>query len=92
MLSSLLVSALAATLLALLFSPYLFGYFAKAIGSHVRSKTESRRNLLFDRAQKEEAELVEPRQPEYSTSSQAAPAVDVDHEWEGVVGFFHPFW
>jgi len=73
-------------LLAIFISPYLIRYMGTTVGLHIRSKTESRRALLFSRAKEEESKSGSKRDA-ISKDDQ-----DVNHDWKGVIGFFHPFW
>jgi alpha-1,2-mannosyltransferase len=70
--------------------PYFLRFIAQNIGSTVRARTQTRRELLLERAADEE--------------KTSPPASDKDrlanrdyngkpaHEWEGIIAFFHPFW
>src|SRR5579862_8371205 len=85
-------------------APSIVTYFGQALGWYLRRKSRDRRNQLFSRVQAEEQDLrrgkgevagveedgwetVESHVPGSAVNGGRAPK-----EWEGVVGFFHPFW
>lgn len=93
------ISLAAATLLALFVFPYALRWVGKLAGLQIRSKTKSRRNLLLARAHTDEAEQAKhsssielDREWERLESQPAATLNTSDRDWEGVIGFFHPFW
>ena len=63
--------------------PYFWRFILQQIGSRARERTRARRTLLFERAAADEKST-----PSQSPKTDGAPLGD----WEGVVGFFHPFW
>lgn len=73
-------------------------YVGEQTGDLIRNKTAPRRELLLRRAKKEEEELgatsggVPVPGSEKEDSSVNEGGIKVDHTWDGVVGFFHPFW
>lgn len=82
-----LATLAASSLLALFLFPHLIRYVGKRVGDQIRSKTESRRNLLLTRADAEEKDGIRP-----SETPGSRPQESPDRDWEGVIGFFHPFW
>ncbi|KAH0023770.1 hypothetical protein KCU78_g5302, partial [Aureobasidium melanogenum] len=86
LLLSLAAVAVALTYLTL---PYFLRFIAQNIGETVRARTQTRRELLLERAADEEK-----TSPPASNKQRLAkgdyngkPA----HEWEGIIAFFHPF-
>ena len=89
-LALLLSLAAAAVGLTYLLLPYLGRFIAQNMGSTVRARTQTRRELLLERAAHEE--------------KSSPPTINKDRlakrdyngkpasEWDGIVGFFHPFW
>ena len=70
--------------------PYFLGFIAQNIGSTVRARTQTRRELLLKRAADDEKSTP-------STANKERLAKDnyngkPAHEWDGIIGFFHPFW
>ena len=70
--------------------PYFLRFIAQNIGSTVRARTQTRRELLLKRAADDEKSTP-------STSNKERLAKDnyngkPAHEWDGIIGFFHPFW
>ena len=84
--------------------PSLVRFVLRAVGASTRSRTSPRRELLLERANKEEAELVPGHKDGSKTGSdedwekiESSPASSSNgdraaDQWEGVIGFFHPFW
>ncbi|KAL1304708.1 hypothetical protein AAFC00_003657 [Neodothiora populina] len=79
-----LITLAAASLLAVLTFPQLIRYCGRQVGKHVRSKTEQKRSLMLSRAAAEEAENTD-------KTPGSRPVDSPDRDWEGIVGFFHPF-
>lgn len=70
--------------------PWFLGFIAHNIGSTVRARTQTRRELLLKRAADEEKST-----PPTSNKDRLATANyngKAAHEWDGIIGFFHPFW
>jgi hypothetical protein len=73
-------------------------YVGEQTGDLIRNKTAPRRELLLRRAKKEEEEHgatfggVPVTNSKREDSSVNDSGIKVDHTWDGVVGFFHPFW
>ena len=89
---------ISAVLLSLLLSKWLVCGAARAFGSYLKRKTTARRQAVLKRVKIEE-QAVESfyrraqkggddgwKTTESGNGGQAAS------DWEGVVGFFHPFW
>lgn len=74
------------------------------MGGYLRKKTEGRRGQILELVEKDQKEWEEKVGKEKRDSDEwetvdsyaAATAKNgekaVDAEWEGIVGFFHPFW
>ena len=70
--------------------PYFLRFIAQNIGSSIRARTQTRRELLLKRAADDEKSTP-------PTSNKDRLAKDTyngtpAHEWDGIIGFFHPFW
>ncbi|KAI6781744.1 GDP-Man:Man(3)GlcNAc(2)-PP-Dol alpha-1 [Emericellopsis cladophorae] len=74
--------------------PRLLQLLGRSLGWYLRKKTEGRRSLLIS-LMNEEASMSQDKNLETkSTSSgewQKVQKQDVDPDWAGIVGFFHPF-
>lgn len=97
MIVTLAISLAAATLLAFFVFPRVLRWCGKLAGRQIRSKTSSRRSLLLDRADKDEAEQA--KHPSQAQLDREWERIDTDttvntpdRDWAGVIGFFHPFW
>jgi len=79
--------------------------FCSVIGAHLRSKTASRRQILLERAAEEERALArkdaagrrsqlddEWEKVESSSTPSSGNGEKASGQYEGVIGFFHPFW
>ncbi|KAK7720173.1 asparagine-linked glycosylation protein [Botryosphaeria dothidea] len=89
--------------LAVRLLPLLVRLAGIAIGRNIRGKTQSRRELLLARAEQEEEEFSlkqkkEPRGEDEDwekvgrrPSGSSTPGDPQNKDWQGVVGFFHPF-
>jgi alpha-1,2-mannosyltransferase len=87
LLLSLVVVAIGSTYFVL---PYFLRFIAQNIGSTIRARTQTRRELLLRRAADDEKTTP-------PTSNKGRLAKDTyngkpAHEWDGIIGFFHPFW
>jgi len=102
---SVFTSLVAAVLLTLLFLPRTFRYICRAIGSTIHSRTDARRTLLLERARRDEHELAAKgigqttsqsdgdwEKIESASIPSSGNGEKAGREWEGVIGFFHPFW
>jgi hypothetical protein len=70
--------------------PYFLRFIAQNIGSTIRARTQTRRELLLKRAADDEkTTLPKPNKDRLAKDTyNGKPA----HEWDGIIGFFHPFW
>ncbi|KAI5250313.1 UDP-Glycosyltransferase/glycogen phosphorylase [Aureobasidium subglaciale] len=86
LLLSLVAVAIGVSYIAL---PYFGRFIAQNIGSTVRSRTLSRRELLLKRANDDESTSPPTLNKDRLAKGECngKPA----HEWDGVIGFFHPF-
>lgn len=98
-----LVSLLAPALVALLFLPKTLHLVAGLVGQHLRRSSRTRRELLLARVENEtkayEAEGKSKKKEDDdweqvggTPPSSAVKGDQADSEWDGIVGFFHPFW
>ncbi|KAI4143536.1 MAG: hypothetical protein L6R39_004531 [Caloplaca ligustica] len=92
------------TLLAVAVSAYFSTWlFQTIVGWFLRRKTGARREYILARAKQEDSQLQSaPRHSpnsddgewekvEKNTVSSTSRGKDADDEWEGIIGFFHPF-
>jgi alpha-1,2-mannosyltransferase len=83
--------------LVLLF-PKVIAYAAQTVGWYLRRKTAGRRGLIFQRTQIDEKAFLEKSRKDSDEEWEnveayaAGSAKDKADDWDGVVGFFHPFW
>ncbi|TKX18855.1 hypothetical protein C1H76_8977 [Elsinoe australis] len=94
---------LGATVFPLFALPFLLSSLLSILGGTIQSRTSARRELLFSRAASEEAALPPPSTSSPSDdgdwekleTSGVLPSSEngkiEDKQWEGVIGFFHPF-
>ncbi|KAF4551887.1 ALG11 mannosyltransferase-like protein [Elsinoe fawcettii] len=93
---------LGATVLPLFALPYLVTTLLHILGGTISSRTSARRDLLFTRAESEEASLPAPTNSgpddsdwEKLENSTILPSSENGKQeaaqWQGVIGFFHPF-
>ena len=99
-----IITSLVFLLIPLLATKWLVQKVAKSIGWHLKRRTSLRRNLISAQVEKEEEQyqVKQRRSPksddgdwEKVESYTAGTAKNGDHgdeEWQGFVGFFHPFW
>jgi alpha-1,2-mannosyltransferase len=90
-------------LLSAILLPKLVHLAAEVVGRHLRRSSNTRRELLLARVASE-AKAFEAEHSEKSRddddwekvgSSPVGSAINgakADEEWDGIVGFFHPFW
>lgn len=86
---------------------YFLAYLLRSLGWSIKSKTQGRRELILSRVQIENEEhQSRRRRPSPGTSGEDEEWEKVDtnvvgtasngeplgNEWEGIIGFFHPFW
>ncbi len=88
------------------FFPRFLQICASAIGRHIRQGTYERRELLIARAnaekkqyeEREKAQVTVDEEWEKVDGSRSHSQSDVQpysrfgKSWDGVIGFFHPFW
>jgi len=100
---TLLLSVLLATIVPVFFIGHTARFLCALVGSNVKSKTASRKQLFLDRAAKEEAEAsrkdatsqsqLDGEWEKIENSTPSSTNGDKETKsWEGVIGFFHPFW
>jgi len=101
--SSLLLSVLLLTVVPVFFIGYITRFLCSILGANVKSRTASRKQLFLDRAAKEESESsrkdstaqsqLDGEWEKIDTSTPSSINGDKETKsWEGVIGFFHPFW
>lgn len=89
----------ATPLIVLLGGPKLVGYLGRTVGFYLRQKTAGRKAQVLERVEIDEKEYRENKEKSrdsddwenvesYATESEGKG----DKEWDGTVGFFHPFW
>jgi len=94
---------IAATPMSLiLFGPKLVFYLGGIVGYYLKKKTAGRRAQILDLVEQEEKDfLAEGGEREDAddwenvegyTTATAKNGEKADKEWDGIVGFFHPFW
>jgi len=88
---------------------FFFGHIVAGLcsiaGSHLRSRTASRRQILLERAAADELEVArkdaegrrsqlddEWERVESSSAPSSGNGEKASGQYEGVIGFFHPFW
>lgn len=94
------VSLLVSVLVSAIFFFSIVRFLGEQVGDYLRRSSHTRRELLLARVATEtknyEAEHNEPE--DYDWEDLASVATDGkvgskrDQQWEGIVGFFHPFW
>lgn len=100
--SAILISLflLLAIALPLFLVPRIFCLICATIGRNLKSRVSSRRELLFARADAEDTEAQDTQSSsdsEWETvEAQSTPSSGngekASSQWDGVIGFFHPFW
>lgn len=85
-------------------SPLIIRACGKLLGLYVRSKSRSRRQLLFSRVQEQRDVQAPDTRPSVGRGHDDWEEIDTQYtghapnggraeeEWRGIVGFFHPFW
>jgi alpha-1,2-mannosyltransferase len=98
-----LLSLLVPALLATVFLPKTLRFAAELVGQHLRRSSRTRRELLLARVASEtktfEAQQKNKKKEDedWEQVGNTPPSGTVKHgqadsEWDGIVGFFHPFW
>ncbi len=94
------LSLLASILISVIFFPAIARFVGKQVGHHLRRSSHTRRELLLARvatefkSYKSEPSAIEENDWEEITSvaTDGRVGIQKDQQWEGIVGFFHPFW
>ena len=98
------LALVAAILLPPVLAAYVLRFILRTVGNHLRRKTSTRRELIFQRAELDEQEVHSNQQPHktededwervesYATGTVTNGGVPDDKDFAGVIGFFHPFW
>lgn len=95
-----LLSLLLSVSLSAIFFPTIVRFFGQQVGHYLRRSCRTRRELLLARVATE-SKNYEPEHAEvegYDWEEIASVATDgrvrdqQDKQWDGIVGFFHPFW
>lgn len=86
----------------LLVGPRLFFFIGRRFGSHLRNKTALRRAQLLKQTESDEMAYLVPEGTRRNsddweavnayTTGTAKNGENTDPEWDGIVGFLHPFW
>jgi alpha-1,2-mannosyltransferase len=86
-------------LLVILLGPKLVFYFGGLVGYYLKNKTAGRKAQILELVETEEKEYLATskgrRDSDEWENVQSHAAVEkgvADREWDGIVGFFHPFW
>ncbi|KAI9712618.1 MAG: hypothetical protein M1812_006798 [Candelaria pacifica] len=84
-------------------APFLLSYIGQAIGWHLQRRTKERQTLISARVKAEEQEFILRENPSPKSDDGGWEKVEshavgtarngekAETDWEGVVGFFHPF-
>jgi hypothetical protein len=100
-LSFMLVILFIIPLTALILGPRIGQAFGQALGWYLRRKTAGRREQILETVEEDEKILEkeggrrgsdEWENVESYTVGTAKNGEKADKEWDGIVGFFHPFW
>jgi hypothetical protein len=92
------LSLLLSVLVSVVFFPQIVRFLGQQAGHHLRRSCRTRRELLLARVATEsksyEAEHAEVEDWEEiaSVATDGRVGSKQDKQWEGIVGFFHPFW
>lgn len=94
------LSLLASVLISSVFFAAILRFFGERVGHHLRRSSRTRRELLLARVASEsknyKTEHSEVDDYEWEELASVATGGRVgktqDNQWEGIVGFFHPFW
>ena len=98
-----LFSLLVPALVAVLFVPAALRFAAELVGQHLRRSSRTRRELLLARVASEtrtheagqgKSKKDDDDWEEVGNTPPGSAGKDrkADSEWDGIVGFFHPFW
>ena len=97
------VATLLTALLSLTLLPSTLSIFGRLLGWRLRKSTQSRRDLLIARTSFEHKQAASTKTEERTTLDEEWEKVDrsrsrssngdvSDDSFEGIIGFFHPFW
>lgn len=94
------LSLLVSVLISILFFPAIVRFLGQRVGHHLRRSSRTRRELLLARVATESKNFKQEQTEaeDYDWEELASVATDgragnrEDKQWEGIVGFFHPFW
>jgi hypothetical protein len=100
----LVVSVLACLpLLTVLLGPRIVTAASRTVGWYLRRKTAGRRAQILERVEGDEKALAEDQSARRDSDEEwenvesyaagtARNGEKADKEWDGIIGFFHPFW
>ena len=96
------LSLLVSVLVSFLFFPRIVRFLTEHVGQYLRRSSRARRELLLARVATEtknyEAEHTRIEDYDWeeiasvATSGTMSSSNKGNKQWEGIVGFFHPFW
>lgn len=98
-----LLSLLIPVLVSVVFLPKILRFLAELVGQHLRRASRTRRELLLARvatesksheAERKNRQSEDDDWEEVGTNATRTPVDSgkTDRDWDGIVGFFHPFW
>lgn len=95
-----LVSLLVSVVISVVFFPRIVRFLTAQVGHYLRRSSRTRRDLLLARVSNEtkkyEAEHPEVEDHDWEEIAFVATGGKAsskgEQQWEGIVGFFHPFW
>jgi alpha-1,2-mannosyltransferase len=101
--SLIILSLLLSVIISAVFLPKILRFGAELLGHQLRRSSRTRRELLLARVASEtkrhEAEQKNKKKEDddweevgNTASNNKSIAGKADSEWDGIVGFFHPFW
>ena len=88
----------------ILLGPFILHYIGSFLGYLLKKKTEGRRSVLFSVMEDENKNTIQELSDSKSTSSDewekvsgaednvAEKLKEKTKDWDGIIGFFHPFW
>lgn len=90
------LSLLLPVLLSAVFFSKLVRFLGEQVGHYLRRSCRTRRELLLARVANEsesfKAEHVESEEHGWEEIASVGASNKQDEQWEGIIGFFHPFW
>lgn len=96
---SVLLSLLLPVFISILFLPKIVRFFTEQLGHYLRRSSRTRRELLLARVATETEKYKQTETEDYDWKDIASVATggkgsssEADKQWDGIVGFFHPFW